>query len=116
MQVIEETLDRLFDLAPLFGEPAARYWRRITWATRDRLAGPEMGEELCASTARASAEGDDCDAVLLRKAYKAVGNGSPSIACAGSGSTEWGWARPTDGVRIDLYARMATTPPAAWTA
>ncbi len=46
IQVIEETLDELFDTAPLFGEPATRFWRRIDWSTRDLLARPEAGEEL----------------------------------------------------------------------
>ena len=36
--VVEEMLEALFDSAPLFGEPASRFWRRVNWATRERLA------------------------------------------------------------------------------
>jgi glutamate synthase domain-containing protein 3 len=104
VQVIEETLDRLFDSAPLFGEPAARYWRRITWATRDRLAGPEMGEELlCIDSQGFPPEGDDCDAVLLRKAYKAGWKRFAVYRLRGQRFHGVGLGAATDGVRIDLY-------------
>ena len=104
VQVIEETLDRLFDLAPLFGEPAARYWRRITWATRDRLAAPEMGEELlCIDSQGFPPEGDDCDAVLLRKAYKAGWKRFAVYRLRGQRFHGVGLGAATDGVRIDLY-------------
>ena len=71
IQVIEEAIERLLDAAPLFGEPPARWWRRITWATRDRLAAPQPGEDLLVIDAQGfPPEGDDCDATLLRQAYE----------------------------------------------
>jgi glutamate synthase domain-containing protein 1 len=72
IRVAEDTLEELFDSAPLFGEPASRFWRRVNWATRDRLTSPRAGEEVLIIDAQGfPPEGDDCDAVLLRKAYQA---------------------------------------------
>ena len=66
LEVIEESLERLLDSAPLFGDPATRYWRRVDWTTRDRLAAPQRDEEvLVIDAAKFPPEGDDCDAVFL---------------------------------------------------
>ncbi len=104
VQVLEETLEELLDSAPLFGEPAARFWRRITWATRDRLAAPESGEELlCIDAQGFPPEGDDCDAVLLRKAYQAGWKRFAVYRLRGQRFHGAGLGPGTDGVRIDLY-------------
>jgi len=71
VQVIEQSIDQLFDSAPLFGEPATRFWRRITFATRGQVAAPQAGEELLLVDSQGfPPEGDDCDAVLLDKAHQ----------------------------------------------
>jgi glutamate synthase domain-containing protein 3 len=107
VQVLEETLEELFDSAPLFGEPAARFWRRITWATRDRLLAPESqesGEELlCIDAKDFPPEGDDCDAVLLRKAYQAGWKRFAVYRLRGQRFHGAGLGPGTDGVRIDLH-------------
>jgi glutamate synthase domain-containing protein 1/glutamate synthase domain-containing protein 3 len=104
VQVLEETLDELFDSAPLFGEPAARFWRRITWATRDRLTAPDSGDELlCIDAKGFPPEGDDCDAVLLRKAYQAGWKRFAVYRLRGQRFHGAGLGPGTDGVRIDLY-------------
>jgi glutamate synthase domain-containing protein 3 len=104
IQVIEDTLDQLLDLSPLFGEPAARFWRRITWATRDRLAAPEAGEELlCIDSQGFPHEGDDCDAILLRKAYQAGWKRFAVYRLRGQRFHGAGLGAASDGVRIDLY-------------
>jgi glutamate synthase domain-containing protein 1/glutamate synthase domain-containing protein 3 len=104
VQVLEETLDELFDSAPLFGEPAARFWRRITWATRDRLTAPDSGDELlCIDAKGFPPEGDDCDAVLLRKAYQAGWKRFAVYRLRGQRFHGAGLGPGTDGVRIDLH-------------
>jgi glutamate synthase domain-containing protein 1/glutamate synthase domain-containing protein 3 len=104
IQVIEETLEQLFDAAPLFGEPAAGFWRRVTWATRDRLLAPVSGEELLCIDARGfPPEGDDCDAVLLRHAYQAGWKRFAVYYLRGQRFHGVGLGANTDGVRIDLY-------------
>ncbi len=104
VQVIEETLEQLFDAAPLFGEPAARFWRRITWTTRDRLAAPQPGEELLLIDSQGfPPEGDDCDAVLLRKAYQAGWKRFIVYRLRGQRFHGVGLGAATDDVRVDLY-------------
>ncbi len=104
IQVIEETLDELFDTAPLFGEPADRFWRRIDWSTRDLLAPPQAGEELlCIDAEGFPPEGDECDAVLLRKAYQAGWKRFVVYRLRGQRFHGVGLGAATDGVRIDLY-------------
>ena len=103
-QVVEETLDRLFDSAPLFGEPSQVFWRRITLATRDRLAAPQPGEQLLLIDAEGfPPEGDDCDATLLRKAYQAGWKRFMVYRLRGQRFHGAGLGANTDGVRIDLY-------------
>ena len=104
IQVIEETLEQLFDSAPLFGEPATRFWRRVTWATRHRLAAPQPGEELlCIDAQGFPPEGDECDAVLLRTAYQAGWKRFIVYRLRGQRFQGVGLGPATDGVRIDLY-------------
>jgi len=104
IRVIEETLDQLFDTAPLFGDPATRFWRRITWATRGRLAAPRPGEELlCIDSQGFPPEGDDCDAVLLREAYQVGWKRFIVFRLRGQRFHGVGLGAQTDGVRIDLY-------------
>jgi glutamate synthase domain-containing protein 1/glutamate synthase domain-containing protein 3 len=104
VQVLEEALEDLFDSAPLFGEPSARFWRRITRASRDRLAGPGPGEELlCVDAQGFAPEGDACDAVLLREAYQAGWRRFAVYRLRGQRFHGSGLGPGTDGVRIDLY-------------
>jgi len=104
IQVIEETLEQLFDSAPLFGEPATRFWRRVTWATRHRLGAPQPGEELlCIDAQGFPPEGDECDAVLLRTAYQAGWKRFIVYRLRGQRFQGVGLGPATDGVRIDLY-------------
>jgi len=104
IQVIEETLDELFDTAPLPREPAGGFWRRINWDTRDDLAAPQPGEELlCIDSQGFPPEGDDCDAVLLREAYQAGWKRFVVYRLRGQRFHGAGLGAATDGVRIDLY-------------
>jgi glutamate synthase domain-containing protein 1/glutamate synthase domain-containing protein 3 len=98
VQVVEETLDRLFD------QPAPGFWQRVTWATRDRLEGPQPGVQILVIDAEGfPPEGDDCDAVLLRKAYQAGWKRFIVYHLRGQRFHGAGLGAATDGVRIDLY-------------
>ena len=104
VRVIEDALDRLFDAAPLFGDPGNRFWRRVTWATRDLLEAPQSGEELlCMDSQGFPPEGDDCDAVLLRKAYTLGWKHFCVYRLRGQRFHGASLGAATDGVRIDLY-------------
>ncbi len=102
--VADKMLEMLFDSAPLFGEPASRFWRRVDWSTRGRLAGPRAGEEVLIVDARDfQPEGDDCDAVLLRKAHQAGWKKFIVYRLRGQRFHGAGLGPETDDVRIDLY-------------
>jgi glutamate synthase domain-containing protein 1/glutamate synthase domain-containing protein 3 len=104
VHVIEETLDELFDTAPLFGRPGDGYWRRIDWESRGRLAGPQGSEELlCIDAEGFPPEGDDCDAVLLRSAYQLGWKRFIVHRLRGQRFHGVGLGPNTDAVRIDLY-------------
>jgi glutamate synthase domain-containing protein 1/glutamate synthase domain-containing protein 3 len=102
--VVEKMLNALFDTAPLFGEPATRFWRRVNWVTRDRVTGPRAGEEVLVLDAEGfPPEGDDCDAVLVRKAYKAGWRRFIVYRLRGQRFHGAGLGPETGDVRIDLY-------------
>jgi glutamate synthase domain-containing protein 1/glutamate synthase domain-containing protein 3 len=104
IQVIEEALEELFDSAPLFGEPGVGFWRRLNWATRERVAAPETGEELLLIDAQGfPPEGDHCDAVLLRSAHQAGWRRFAVYRLRGQRFHGVGLGAETGGVRIDLY-------------
>lgn len=104
VRVLDDELDRLFNTAPVFGEQANRAWRRITWYTRQRLAPPEPGEDvLCIDAYGFPPEGEDCDAVLLRRAYLLGWKRFIVYRLRGQRFHGAGLGAATDGVRIDLY-------------
>lgn len=102
--VVDQMLERLFESAPLFGEPAARFWRRATWETRDQLASPRAGEELLVIDAEGfPPEGDGCDAVLLRRAHQLGWKRFIVFRLRGQRFHGAGLGPDTGDVRIDLY-------------
>jgi glutamate synthase domain-containing protein 1/glutamate synthase domain-containing protein 3 len=104
IQVVEETLEQLFDAAPRFGEPATGFWRRVTWATRDRIAAPQPGEELLLIDSQGfPPEGDNCDAVLLREACQMGWQRFVVYRLRGQRFHGAGLGAGTGDVRIDLY-------------
>jgi len=102
--VADKMLDLLFDSAPLFGEPASRFWRRVNWTTRDQVVAPRAGEEVLLIDAQDfPPEGDDCDAVFLRKAYRAGWKRFIVYRLRGQRFHGAGLGPETNDVRIDLY-------------
>jgi glutamate synthase domain-containing protein 1/glutamate synthase domain-containing protein 3 len=105
--VVEKSLEELFDSAPLFGEPASRFWRRVNWESRGSLAAPRAGEELLIIDAHGfPPEGEDCDAVLLRKAYQAGWKRFVVYRLRGQRFHGAGLGPDTQDVRIDLYGSV----------
>jgi glutamate synthase domain-containing protein 3 len=104
LHVLEDALDRLFDSAPLFGEPATQDCRRIDWDTRDWLAGPSNAKELlCIDAEKFPPEGDDCDATLLCNAFKMGWRRFVVYRLRGQRFTGAGLGLETSDVRIDVY-------------
>ena len=104
LRVIDESLTALFTAVPLFGAANASACRRIDWDSRALLAPPQPGEEtLIIDAERFPPEGDDCDAVLLRHAYKLGWRRFICYGYRGQRFTGCGLGPETDDVRIDVY-------------
>jgi glutamate synthase domain-containing protein 1/glutamate synthase domain-containing protein 3 len=102
--VVDKMLEALLDSAPLFGEPVSRFWRRVNWNTRDQMVAPRAGEELLIVDAQEfPPEGDYCDAVLLRQAYKLGWKRFIVYRLRGQRFHGSGLGPDTSDVRIDLY-------------
>jgi glutamate synthase domain-containing protein 3 len=104
LPVLEETLMRLFDSTPIIGQPGEGGFRRIHWDSRNQIAAPLPGEEvLIIDAEKFPPEGDDCDAVYLRKAYQVGWRRFIVYRLRGQRFTGVGLGPGTDGVRIDTY-------------
>jgi glutamate synthase domain-containing protein 1/glutamate synthase domain-containing protein 3 len=103
-QVLDESLEALFDAAPRFGEPSTGFCRRIDWETRDRLAPPQGDEKMLLIDAQKfQPEGDNCDAALLCQAYQANWRRFVIYRLRGQRFTGVGLGPNTVGVRMDVY-------------
>ncbi len=104
LRVIDESLSSLFEAAPPFGSVNSAAYRKIDWQTRELLAPPQAGEEtLVVNVEDFPPEGDDCDAVLVRRAY---GMGWRRFICHGYRGQRFagcGLGPETQDVRIDVY-------------
>jgi glutamate synthase domain-containing protein 1/glutamate synthase domain-containing protein 3 len=104
IRVVDQAIEELLDTAPLFGEPSDGFWRRVTWSTRDCLIGPGEGEEILVVDAGPfPPEGEDCDAVVLRKAFQAGWRRFIVYRLRGQRFHGSGLGSATGDVRIDLY-------------
>ncbi len=104
LPVLEETLMRLFDSTPIVGEPGEGSFRRFDWDSRRKIVGPQPGQDVLVIDAEKFApEGDECDAVYLRRAYQAGWRRFIVYRLRGQRFTGVGLGPNTDGVRIDTY-------------
>lgn len=104
LPVLEEALTRLFAATPQVGQPGEGSYRRFDWDSRGQIAAPRPGEEVLVIDAeKFPPEGDDCDAVYLRKAYQAGWRRFIVYGLRGQRFTGVGLGPDTDGVRIDTY-------------
>jgi len=104
IRVVEDTLETLFDGAPLFSDPSRGYWRRVNRDTLDKVAAPEAGEEVLVIDALGfPPEGDSCDALLIRKAHKMGWKKFIVYRLRGQRFHGASLGMKTEDVRIDLY-------------
>jgi glutamate synthase domain-containing protein 1/glutamate synthase domain-containing protein 3 len=104
LRVIDEALEALFQTAPSFGAPNTGSYRRIGWETRSQLVGPEQGEEtLIVNVEGFPPEGDDCDAMFVRRAYELGWRRFISYGYRGQRFAGCGLGPESDDVRIDVY-------------
>jgi len=103
LQIVREAINSILDSTPLFTAKGPSHARRIDWATRESLRGPQKDEKtliICACSFRA--EGDDCDANLLERAYQLGWRRFIVYRLKGQRFTGCGLGPETEEVRIDV--------------
>jgi glutamate synthase domain-containing protein 1/glutamate synthase domain-containing protein 3 len=104
IRVVEDALEKLFDSAPLFNEPSIGYWRRVNWVTRGLIMAPEKGEQVLVIDARGfPPEGDDCDALMIRRGYELGWKNFIVYRLRGQRFHGASLGENSEGVRVDLY-------------
>lgn len=106
LQIIRSGIDNLLESAPTLSDGDGTPWefRRITWGTRDELRSPRTGEKvLIVDASGLEPEGENCDALLMVKAYEQGWNRFIAFNLRGQRFHGCGFGPSTDAVRVDLY-------------
>ena len=104
LQIVRDTLHRLFNDLPGLSEAAPGAYRLISYASRELLREPRNGETTLVIDARSfPPEGNDSDAALLMDGYFKGWRHFISFNCAGQRFTGCGLGPQTEGVTIDVY-------------
>ena len=102
LQAVE--LYRLFRALPLLGTDHANAYRLVNFENRDQLCGPHVDDAVLVIDASGfPAEGDQCDAALLKRAFMQGWRHFIAFDCRGQRYVGCGLGPDTDGVTIDVY-------------
>jgi glutamate synthase domain-containing protein 1/glutamate synthase domain-containing protein 3 len=104
LEILEESLQDIFDSIPLIHENSTSSFCRIDWVARHSLRAPRTGEKILLLNAQEfPPEGDECDARLICEAYRL--GWKRFIACGYRGQRFCGsgLGPNTHGVKIDVY-------------
>jgi len=104
VELLEESLERIFAAVPLLSAQSAGRFRRVDWTTRQYLRKPQEGEEILVLDAeRFPPEGEDCDARLIAEAWGLGWRRFIAYGYRGQRFCGSGLGPGTGGVRIDVY-------------
>jgi glutamate synthase domain-containing protein 1/glutamate synthase domain-containing protein 3 len=102
--VLKIALDSIFAATPMITEKAASQFVKIDFATRASLRAPQGNEQVLVIDANNfEPEGDNCDAVMIVKAFKLGWKRFMVYNYRGQRFTGCGLGPATQGVRIDVY-------------
>jgi glutamate synthase domain-containing protein 1/glutamate synthase domain-containing protein 3 len=102
--VLKENIDAILAATPPITENSASRYSQIDFATRGSLRAPQNNETtLVIDAERFEPEGEDCDAVMIVKAYKLGWKRFIVYKYRGQRFTGCGFGPATQGVRIDVY-------------
>jgi len=103
-QILKINIDELLAASPIIAEKPASHFVQINFATRGALRKPHQTEQtLVIDTEKFEPEGDNCDAVLITKAFKLGWRNFIVYKYRGQRFTGCGLGPSTKGVRIDVY-------------
>ena len=104
LQIIRGAIDRILKSVPSITAKGSSCARHIDWDTRDKLRAPKATETvLVVHSHDFPAEGEDCDAKLLVRAYKLGWKNFILYGLVGQRFTGCGFGPDTAGVRIDVF-------------
>ncbi len=104
LHVLKIALDEIFDASPMITEIANSRFSRINYANRDQLRAPKNNEKfLIIDAEHFEPEGDQCDAVMIVKAFKLGWKHFIVYKYRGQRFTGCGFGPATKDVRIDVY-------------
>jgi len=117
LTILRDGLEQIFQAQPLChpfdggsrrsptdGAPAGGKYLRVTWDTRRQLRSPQGDEKTLLIDARGfTAEGEDCDAMLSKRAYELGWRHIVHYNSRGTRFHAVGFGPKTDGLRIDCY-------------
>ena len=102
--VLKIALDGIFADTPVIAGKAVSQFVRIDFATRGSLRAPQRSDQtLVIDANNFEAEGDNCDAVMIVKAFKLGWKRFIVYNYRGQRFTGCGLGPATQGVRIDVY-------------
>jgi len=103
-QILKINIDELLAASPIITEKTASHFVQINFATRGALQKPHQNNKtLVIDAGQFEPEGDNCDAVLITKAFKLGWRNFIVYKYRGQRFTGCGLGPATKGVRIDVY-------------
>jgi len=104
LHVLKINLYEILNTTPVITEMSSSQFRRIDFASRDKLRAPQNNEKtLIIDADHFEPEGDKCDAVMITKAFKLGWKRFIVYKYRGQRFTGCGLGPATQGVRIDVY-------------
>ncbi|OGO15048.1 MAG: glutamate synthase [Chloroflexi bacterium RBG_16_48_7] len=102
--VLKINLDEILAATPMITEKMSSQFCQIDFATRDSLRAPqERNQVLVINAEHFEPEGENCDAVMIVKAYKLGWRRFILYKCRGQRFTGCRCGPATKGMRIDVY-------------
>jgi glutamate synthase domain-containing protein 1/glutamate synthase domain-containing protein 3 len=102
--VLKINLDEILAATPMINEKMTSQFCQIDFGTRDSLRAPQQHNQVLVIDAEHfEPEGENCDAVMIVKAYKLGWRRFILYKCRGQRFTGCGCGPATKGVRIDVY-------------
>jgi glutamate synthase domain-containing protein 3 len=104
LDIIRESLTRIFKKTPSIKAADGGFYAHIDWSSRKGLRPPQGKETvLIINAQKFQPEGDNCDALLIVKAYQLGWKRFIVYGYKGQRFTGCGLSKDSDGVRIDVY-------------
>ncbi len=102
--ILKLNLDEILAATPMITEKAVSQFCQIDFTTRNSLREPEQNDQVLVINAENfEPEGDNCDALVIVKAYKLGWRRFIVYKCRGQRFTGCGCGPLTKGARIDVY-------------